>query len=247
MTSSGSASFDALRDGLARDVGVRHELEGALRLNVDRVSPSDRGNRFIVGGAVEWLVAAAAWSLGVLTLPGGHGANGFDLVDLQDAARGMWSVKSQSSSKKAAWRITNGLVGSGRGLTEPTVFVSPQLPGLVFVDPDRHAAAGETYDARDAVMLPFAAVLSHALANPECVAPLDAPVNEGRGRENPFLAYAETIATPERFPRLSAMFQAAKPRATGVAGDVAALVAMRDSGMITDEEFHGLVRKTAGL
>lgn len=245
---SGSPAFDALRDGLALDPAVRAELEGALRLNVDRVSPSDRGNRFIVGGAVEWLIAAAAWSLGVLTLPGGHGANGYDLVDLQDTARGLWSVKSTSSRSRAEWRISNGLGGSGKGLTEPTVFVSPRLPGLVFVHPRLHSDVAALARAKkDAVTLPFAAVADHAAARPGCVAPLVAPVNEGRGRENPFLAYAETLVPPERFPRLNTMFQAAKPAHTGVAGDVQALVALRDAGTITDEEFHALIRKAAGL
>lgn len=200
-----------------------------------------------MGAAVEWLIAAAAWSLGVLTIPGGHGVNGFDLVDLQNAARGMWSVKAQTAKSKGEYRLTNGLGGSGRGFTEPTVFVSPHLPGLVFIDPDTHVAAASMARAKsDAVVLPFGVVARHATDHPECVAALEAPVNEGRGRENPFLAYTETIATPERFPRLAGMFQAAKPQQTGVVGDVNALIALRDSGQISEDQFSALLSKVTG-
>lgn len=247
-TTSGSETFDRFRDGLLRDATVRGELESAFRVNVNRVDPSDRGNRFVVGGAVEWLIAAAAWSLGVLTIPGGHSANGFDLVDLQKAARGMWSVKAQTSANRGAFRLTNGLGGSGKGFVEPTVFVSPNLPGLVFIDPDVHVEAAERVQVKsDAVVLPFRAVSDHAVGHPECVAPLSAPSNEGRGRENPFLAYAETIATPDRFPRLSAMFRASKPKTSGVAGEVADLVALRDSGVLNDEQLTAMVNRLAGL
>lgn len=247
-STSGSPHFDKLRAGLAVDVSVRQELEAAMRLNVDRVNPSDPGNRFITGGAVEWLIAAAAWALGVLTIPGGHSARGFDLMDVQDAARGLWSVKQQSAKNKAAFRITNGLGGAGKGFVEPTVFVSPHLPGLVFIDPKVHEeTAAQVQEKSDAVVLPFAAVRGHAERTPACVAPLTAPINEGRGSENPFLSYAQTIATPERFPRLALMFAAAKPEASGRAAEVAELVAMKTSGAISDEQFNALVNKIAGI
>jgi len=248
ITSSGSTAFDKLRTGLAADSSVRNELEAAMRLNVDRVNPSDPGNRFITGGAVEWLIAAAAWALGVLTIPAGHSARGFDLMDVQDAARGLWSVKQQSAKNKAAFRITNGLGGAGKGFVEPTVFVSPHLPGLVFIDPQVHReTAARVQEKSDAVVLPFAAVSDHANQFPACVAPLAAPINEGRGTENPFLSYAQTIATPERFPRLALMFTAAKPESSGRAAEVAELVAMKASGAISDEQFNALVNKIAGL
>ncbi|WP_148058685.1 hypothetical protein [Agrococcus jenensis] len=246
--SSGSEHFDRLRDGLARDTSVRSEVEAAMRLNIDRVNPSDPGNRFVVGGAVEWLIAAAAWALGVLTLPGGHSARGFDLMDLQDAARGLWSVKAQTSANKSAFRLTNGLGGSGKGFQEPTVFVSPHLPGLVFIDPALHDEPASAVRVKpDAVELPFGAVSAHAQNHPECVAVLVAPRNEGRGAENPFLAYAETIATPDRFPRLATMFAAAKPPSAGRAAEIAELLAMKQSGAISDAQFNALVDRLAGI
>lgn len=246
--SSGSRAFDELRDGLARDPQVRSELENAFRLNVERVNPTDPGNRFIVGGAIEWLIAAAAWSLGVLTLPGGHSARGFDLLDLQDAARGLWSVKAQTGASAGQWRITNGLGGAGKGFVEPTVFVAPHLPGLVFVDPAQHLEVSSEAQAKnDAVILPARAVRIHAQRHPECVAPLVAPVNEGRGRENPFLSYAQTLVNPGQFPRLSRMFEDATPRSGGAVAEVAELVSLRSTGQITDQQFHALVNRIAGL
>lgn len=242
-STSGSPAFDALRDGLARDPSFRAEVERALHVNVNRVNPSDRGNRFITGGAVEWIVAAAAWHVGVLTVPGGHSENGFDLLDLQLAAKGLWSVKSQTAASAGEFRISNGLGGGGRGFVDATVFLSPHLPGLVFADPDVHAAvkAGEKVKS-DAVLMPFGIVKAHASAHPECVAPLKVAMNEGRGSENPFLAYTKTILVPEQFPLLSGMFTAATPPKRNLSDEVQRLAAMRDSGAISPEQFDALLR-----
>lgn len=243
---SGSTAFDQLRDGLAADAGLRGELEAAMQLNVDRVNPTDPGNRFIVGGAVEWLIAAAAWSLKILTVPGGHSTRGFDLLALQDAARGLWSVKAQTAAKPAAFRITNGLGGAGAGFQDATVFVSPHLPGLTLIHPGVHLEAAATAKVTgDATVLPWGTVKNHADDHPECVAPLRAPVNQGLGRENPFLAYAETLVDPSRFVRLSAMFTAASPPTLGRAAEVERLLDMKNRGDITDQQFAALVDSLA--
>lgn len=240
--SSGSGPFDKLRDALTTDVGLRAEVEAAMRLNVDRVNPTDPGNRFVVGGAIEWIVAAAAWAVGALTLPGGHSARGFDLIDLQEASRGLWSVKAQTAKKSGEWRITNGMNGAGRGFEDSTVFVAPGLPGLVYVDKDDHPdVAAKGKQKPDAFVIPWSAVKAHAAAHPECVAPLQAPRNEGRGVEDPFLSYAKTIITPERFPQLSGMFVAAQPPVASLADEVQRLAALRDAGTIDNATFNSLV------
>lgn len=242
--SSGSVQFDQLRDAIAKDPALRGEVEAALRLNVDRVNPTDPGNRFVVGGAVEWIVAAAAWSAGALTLPGGHSARGYDLLDLQHASRGLWSVKSQSAQSSSEWRISNGLGGSGKGFDTATIFVAPGLPGLVFVDPTAHThVTTKGRPTKDAFILPWSAVKNHAAAHPECVAPLQAPRNEGKGVEDPFLSYSKTILEPQRFPRLSQMFTAATPPTGSVVDQVKELAKMRDDGDIDDAMFTALVAK----
>lgn len=245
--SSGGPAFDRLRSRLATDAALRSELESALRLNVDRVNPTDQGNRFVVGGAVEWIIAAAAWEAGVLTVPGGHSLQGFDLRALQEAARGLWSVKSQSAARPGAFRISNGLGGGGRGFVDPTVFLSPNLPGLVFADPGHHPSVVAAQKVgTDAVTIAHGAIAQHAADHPECVARLVVPRNEGRGEENPFLSYTETILTPSQFPRLSAMFRAARPASGSVAEEALRLVALRDSGAITGEQLDALIRKLTG-
>lgn len=241
--SSGSEAFDAVRDELARDPSFRAEVERALHVNVNRVNPSDRGNRFVTGGAAEWIIAAAAWHAGVLTLPGGHSVNGFDLLDLQTAAKGLWSVKSQTAASAGEFRISNGLGGGGRGFVDPTVFLSPHLPGLVYAHPDVHAdvKAGEKFKS-DAVVMPFRVVKRHAQEHPECVSPLTVAMNEGRGKENPYLAYTKTILVPEQFPLLSEMFVAAAPPQRNLSDEVQRLAEMRDAGTISQAQFDDLLR-----
>ena len=208
--SSGSVHFDRLRDRLAADSHLRSELESALDLNVRRVNPTDRANRFGSGAAVEWILAAAAYAAGVLTLPGGHNANGFDLRDLRDDARGLWSVKN--TTHRAEFRLTNGIGGPGAGFRDPVVFLSPGLPGLVFVDPGLlQNVTAEIRIKADATVLPFRAVEEHARQHPECVAPCRMPSNPGTGLDDPWMEYVQSLLSADRFPQLSQLFVAARP------------------------------------
>ena len=90
-------------------------------------------------------------------------------------------------------------------------------------------------------MLPFKVLRQHAIDNPHCVAPLTVARNEGRGNENPFLAYTKTILVPEQFPLLSEMFVAAAPPKRSYASEVQVLSDMRKSGDITDSQFNALI------
>lgn len=239
---SGSHVFDQLRSALLTNPGLRGELEAALDLNVHRVNPTDRANRFGSGAAVEWILASVAFAAGVLSIPGGHNANGFDLRDLREDARGLWSVKNQT--KRGEWRITNGLGGSGAGFQDATIFVSPSLPGLTFVDPRIHRdVTAEVAIKSDAVTLPAAAVERHAAAHPECVAACRMPTNPGTGDEDPWMDYVQNLLSPGRFPRLSSLFAASKPPENSLATDLQALVALREAGQITADQFNKLVDK----
>lgn len=244
MTSSGSDAFDALRDALASDRGLLAELENALDLNLQTVNPTERALRFGSGGAVEWILAAVAFKIGVLTIPGGHNANGFDLRDLLNDAKGLWSVKNATQAQKSAFRLTNGIGGAGAGFTDPVIFLSPHLPGLVFIDPKIHTEVlAEVKVKSDATELAFKVVADHAKKHPECVAPCSMPVNPGTGKHDPWMNYVEDLLTPTRFPRLSTLFAAAKPTTGSVATELQALVAQRDTGNITAEQFDMLVRR----
>lgn len=249
VRSSGSLAFDELRRGLAGSPAVRSEVEAALQLLIDRCDPADRGNRFVVGASVEWVVAAAAWACGILSAPGGHNVDGFDLQDLQAEARGLWSVKASFQPKPTAFRITNGLGGAGRGLTDPTVFLHPRLPGLVLVDPGTHEdVVAEVQVKADGTVLAFKPILAHAVFRPECVAPLRVPVNEHRGKEDAALLFAKGLVSPERFPRLSRIFSASEPRrSVSVVDAIRELGQMREAGLINADEFEAAKRSLLGV
>lgn len=233
---SGSPAFDAIKAVMATSPALRAELENALDLNVRRVNPTDRANRFGSGAAVEWILASVAYATGLLAVPGGHNANGFDLRDIRDGARGLWSVKNQT--KSGDWRITNGLGGAGGGFKDPTIFVSPALPGLTFVDPRIHVeTSAKAVQKADAVILPARALIDHALGHPECVADCRMPTNPRTGAEDPWMNYVEDLLAPDRFPQLSALFVASKPVAGTLTSELQQLIAMRDAGTITPEQF----------
>lgn len=242
MFSSGSRAFDALRDALARNPPLRQEVEAALDLNVRRVNPSDRANRFGSGAAVEWILAAVAYAADVLAVPGGHNANGFDLRDLRRDARGLWSVKNQT--KSGEWRISNGLGGAGGGFVDPTIFVSPSLPGLAFADPAIHTdLASKVVVKSDAVTLPARAVIEHAREHPECVAPCAMPKNPGTGTDDPWMDYVESLLSADRFPQLSRLFVAARPVSSTLTDELQRLILLRDRGSITAEQFDMMISR----
>lgn len=239
---SGSSAFDALRDSLQKDAHLRNELEAALDLNVRRVNPTDRANRFGSGAAVEWILAAAAFAAEVLTIPGGHNANGFDLRDLRDDARGLWSVKN--TTRRSDFRMTNGIGGAGAGFTDAVVFLSPALPGITFVDPHIHNdVTAQVVTKPDATVLPFRVIEEHARLHPECVAPCTMPINPGTGSNDPWMDYVESLLTADRFPQLSRLFAASKPVAGTLTSELRQLVAQRDAGNISAEQFDLLLRR----
>lgn len=239
---SGSKAFDDLRDALKKSSALRSELEAALDLNVRRVNPTDRANRFGSGGAVEWILASVAYAAGVLSIPGGHNSNGLDLRDLRDDARGLWSVKN--TTKRSDFRLSNGIGGAGAGFVDPVVFLSPSLPGLTFVDPDLHADVRAQVQVKsDATILKFGVVAQHASDHPECVAPCTMPTNPGTGTEDPWKDYVESLLSADRFAQLSALFLAAKPNQGTLTSELQALVAQRDARNITAEQFDLLLRR----
>lgn len=242
VVSSGSTEFDRLRQTLIDNDGLRKELEWALVANVNRVNPADRANRFGSGAAVEWILASAAFYVGILALPGGHNTDGFDLRDLRKTAQGLWSVKN--TTKRSDFRITNGMGGSGRGFIEPLVMLSPALPGLTFANPELHVElAGHCRVTGDATILPFRAVLLHAQEHPECVAVCKMPENEGEGQDDPWMDYVNSLLDSVQFPLLSKMFKEARGAKNSVVKELERLVDLRDAGIINADQFNSLVNR----
>jgi len=242
--SSGSLEFDYFKVAMDGNPGLRRELEDALLVNLMTANPTDPGARFVTGGGVEWIVAASAYAAGVPLLPDGHSATGHDLRDVLTAARELWSVKSQSTEKRGAFRISNGMGGGGEGFTMPTIFLSPNLPGLVYAHPMLHPEVTNAQrDSGDAITITHRVIDQHAEAHPECVIVADIPANPGAATEDPFLAYSKGVIDPRRFPQLARLFTEMTPQTGDVLSQVRGLVKLRDAGQISQEDYEHLVRQ----
>lgn len=240
---TGSKEFDKLRDYLAANATVRKEMENAFAFLLARANPSDRAARFVVGGAAEWIVAAAAWSAKILTVPGGHNTNGFDLTDLLNNAKGLWSIKFSSQKNPGEWRITNGLGGAGKGFIEPTIFIHKKLGGLLYINPElQPTVKAQATSDEDAVKLPFKVTLDFAAAHPECVAAVDIPLNEGQAANDPYAFFKDLLAS-DTFPNLSRVFEDAKPVPKSVSDEVRELTELHEKGALSDTQLQRAINK----
>lgn len=245
MSGSGSAEFDALRHHLLSTPTVKREVEFAFSSLLTAANPSDRGLRFLFGNGAEWILAAAAWSAGVLAAPAGHNANGFDLGDLLRNAKGMWSVKASASSSAGDIRLKNFMGdGSNADWTEPTLFVGPYLEGAVLVDPTLHTDVhAKMRRGADALLLGGGIVKRFALENQANYIPFDVAINQGGGANDPY-AFVKSVITPEHFPILSRPFLAASPIVTdNLVEEIKRLADLRDLGVLDDESFKKAIDK----
>lgn len=240
---SGSVEFDGLRNYLDNHREVKRELEFAFTSLLAAANPSDRGSRFAYGGGAEWIMAAVAWCAGILTAPAGHNANGFDLTDLLDRARGLWSVKASASLTSSSIRLTN-FMGSGKSSVwdVPTLFVGPYLGGAVLIDPRQEREIQQaTKREKDALTLSARKVRDFAGAHPLNKISFDVAVNDGRTQGDRY-ALIKSILVPQHFPNLSAPFVAAEPpKGRTKVSEIERLIELRDNGEIDDKQFRALV------
>lgn len=246
MQSSGSTEFDRLRDYVLNDRAVRVEIENAFYALTEQINVSDRGSRFVAGQTGEWIIAAALYSAGIIGIPEGHNADGFDLAAVEAAAKGLFSVKC-SFSPTSAFRITNGINGSGRGFVEPTIFAHQRLGGLVFADPDVHVElAAEAQVKPDAVVLGMKAIKQHAESHPECVINMEIPLNKGRGTYDPAMEFTKQLLVKSGlYPNLARVFHdVQRYNSTGdVASQINQLRALHESGVLTAEQLSRAIDK----
>lgn len=247
LGTSGSPEFDQLRTAISSDRQLRNEVESLMLLLVETYNPSDRGVRFITGGIGEWMLAFAAYSAGVLSMPAGHNANGFDLQGLLSRAKGLWSVKGSNRSG-GDFIITNGRNGPGAGFVEPTVFWSPDLPGMVFAHPALHdsVVAGQRA-LKDSTVVSKHVIAAHAHEHPECVIAIEVPENPGTATKDPAFEAVKLLVEGGNFPRLRRMLEDAEKVDSSLVGQLQALRSMRDSGDLTDEAYSAAVRKVTGM
>ncbi len=222
---------------------MRNEIENLMLLVVETYNPSDRGVRFITGGIGEWMLALAAYSAGVLAMPAGHNADGFDLAGVISNSRSLWSAKGSNKSG-GDFRISNGMNGPGTGLIQPTVFWSPDLPGLVLVDPIRHSdVAAAQIQKKDATVIQKAVVAVHAKAHPECVIELVVPENPRTASLDPSFEALKVLINGGNFPRLRRMLDDASKVDSSLVGQIRELQRMREAGRLSDEQYDAAVRK----
>lgn len=245
-TTSGSDVFDRLSAVMTTDAALRRDVEGALVVLLERLNPSDPGVRWAVGTAVEWTIAGALFAADALAIPEGHRAPGIDLQELLGRLRATFSVKSSFSPKVSTFRLTNGMGGGGLGFAEPTLFLHPSLPGIVFADPTSHPELQrDVRNAGDATTIPISAIRTHAQEHPECVIPLTIPVNPGRGRSDPGTSFARDLLTSGQFPRLESLFNAiaAAAQPNTIVDEIQALRQMREEGVLDDQQLRAAVAR----
>lgn len=249
-STSGSEAFDKLNFVLTDDAALRGDVESALMVLLERLNPSDAGVRWAVGTVVEWTIAGALYAAGALSIPEGHKAAGIDLQDLLGQLRATFSVKSSFSPKVGTFRLTNGMGGGGLGFAEPTLFLHPRLPGIVYADPELHPTlARDVRSTADATTISVTAVRSHAQEHPECVIPLKIPANGGRGRADPGTSFARDLLVSGRFPRLERLFNdvaaAAQPKT--ILDEIMELKELRREGDLDEAQFRLAVAKLLQL
>lgn len=240
ITLDQSHPFSILKQSLESNPSVRNEVELAMAATLERLNPSDRGTRFLTGGAYEWLTAVACWASGIQVIPGGHSENGFDLLEYMESLKGLWSVKSfTGSTLSGSLRIINKMSAAHVEFTHPTIFISPDLPGIVYFDPSLAPNyAAQTTQNAEAVSINAAYIKRYAADNPDCVIPFSAPVNQGNGRQSPQLDVVATILTSGTYPNLGPIMTKMKKDSN----TVMFLRGQYQSGEIDEATFKSLLR-----
>jgi hypothetical protein len=235
--------FYSLKEAFAKKAGLANEVLLAMQAVLERLNPSERGTRFLSGGAYEWIMAVACWSAGIKTIPGGHSQDGFDLVKYFDSLKGLWSIKSFTGPKlTGSPRIVNklGSTTSKPVLTHPTIFISPDLPGITLLDPGvAPKYASQARDVGDALVFPAALIKEFAAKNPEFVIPFSAPVNPKKGTQSPQMDIVVSILTAGTYPNLGPIMT----RMGQIAPTIAILKKNMDDGIITQEQFNKILEK----
>jgi hypothetical protein len=231
--------FQILKRALKASPSLQVEVELALAAILERLNPSERGTRFLTGGAYEWVLAVACWASGIKTIPGGHSENGFDLLEYMNGLKGLWSLKSFTSAKFTGQvRIINKMSGGSVVWNHPTLFISPDLPGLTFFDP--RVATSYSSLAREndeALTISASLIKEFAVKNPKCVIPFEAPVNTGNGGESPQLDIVSSILTSGTYEVLGPIMTKMKK----IAATAAFLRSQHDQGQIDESTFKKML------
>jgi hypothetical protein len=231
--------FSMLKKSFLIEPSIRSETETALKAVLERLNPSERGTRFLTGGAYEWVLAVACWVAGLKTIPGGHSQNGVDLLMYRESLKELWSVKSFTTAKLSGEiRIINKMSGGQVSFDHPTIFVSPALPGIVYFDPALAPNfAARTKQDDEKLTIDGRLITKFAKLNPDCVLPFSAPINPGSGRASPQLEIVNNILTSGTYPNLGPVMT----QMNKISTTVTFLKAQFESGKIDEKTFQNLL------
>jgi hypothetical protein len=231
--------FSLLKSSFSKNPSIRSETETALKAVLERLNPSERGTRFLTGGAYEWVLAVACWVAGLKTIPGGHSQNGADLLMYRESLKELWSVKSFTTPKLSGEvRIINKMSGGDVTFDHPTIFVSPALPGIVYFDPKlapNFAAQSKQDDEK--LTIDGKLISKFAELNPNCVLPFSAPVNPGSGTASPQLEIVNNILTSGTYPSLGPVMN----QMNKISTTVTFLKSQYENGKIDEQTFQQLL------
>ena len=242
--------FSKLAKALKESPSLQKETEQAMGAILEKHNPSDRAERFVFGGAIEWVMAITCWIAGIRSLPGGHGQNGFDLMELKNGIQGMWSLKSSASSKVSGNvnlrnnQRTSSQQGKAQDLyLHPTVFIGPYLPGITYFDPKLATGYASKFDYdEDAVKFKVSLIADYAKNNPGMVIPFNFPSNPGlTSTEDPNWKIVANILTSGTYSELSAPVKTLQQ----ASDQVRALKSLHQSGKLTDSQWQDSINQIA--
>ena len=183
MTGYGATNYQQARDTFLRFKGglevqqdVLAELLAAVGLLIADYNTTYRENRFIVGGAVEEMVAAAMRCVGLEDVHSVGVANiGSDIIV---AGQG-FSLKTSFTGRREAIGLINKQGDSSPQWVDPTIFVLAGA-GIGYADPILLPDA--TREGGDQVSLPRTPLYSlfenHPQWRLDCEVPIKPPTNE---------------------------------------------------------------------
>lgn len=217
---------------------LRTELESALTEAVREYSPTDRENRFVVGGAVEHIIAAAMRAVGVPVGTLGHAGIGADIAVYVKAVRDeLLSLKATfSASSSYEFRLVNFLGTAMAREMHPTLFLIPGL-GIVLAH-QGHATITDAIQVKsDAMTLKSRAIHEHAQLHPELLIEIDVPVNDGVVRRVASIEVAKAILSRPHYPLLGAAVADHADPVLERVDLLTKMVALHESGELDDGEF----------
>ena len=240
LTLSVDHPFRIFQESLDKNPDLVIEIETSMKAILNRIDPSDRGIRFVSGAAFEWVLAAACGVAGISAIPAGHSQNSVDLLSLRNEMKGLWSIKSSTTSKLNSFRLTNTMNNANAKFTTPTIFVHPLLPGLVYLDPKlAPLVVSKVKQKKDALEISGSIIKNYAINNPGMVAPLKAPFNENKGNGDPYLDFVSNILTAGNYPRLQIIMKELGENSK----TLSAIKSAMDQGIMTNDQYHQILEK----